>query len=63
MRWHIHFSRMGIELFLYVPLVWIMATWLLFRGWRTGSWLILGGSGVALAAGMYTYQGAWIVPF
>ena len=62
MRWHIHFSRMGIEP-VYVPLVWIMATWLLLRGWRTGSWLSYAGSGVALAAGMYAYQGAWVIPF
>jgi len=62
MRWHIHFSRMGIEP-VYVPLVWICATWLLLRGWRTGSWLSYGGSGVALAAGMYAYQGAWVIPF
>lgn len=62
MRWHIHFSRMGIEP-VYVPLVWISATWLLLRGWRTGSWLSYGGSGIALAAGMYAYQGAWVIPF
>lgn len=62
MRWHIHFSRMGIEP-VYVPLVWIVATWLLLRGWRTGARSTSVGSGVALAAGMYAYQGAWVIPF
>jgi len=62
MRWHIHFSRMGIEPIL-VPLTWTVATWLLLRGWRTGHWISFVGCGVALAAGMYTYQGAWVIPF
>jgi len=62
MRWHIHFSRMGIEPIL-VPLTWTAATWLLLRGWRTGHWSNFVGCGVVLAAGMYTYQGAWIIPF
>ena len=62
MRWHIHFSRMGIEPIL-VPLVWTAATWLLLRGWRTGHWISFVGCGVILAAGMYSYQGAWIIPF
>lgn len=62
MRWHIHFSRMGIEPII-VPLLWSAATALFLRGWRTGRWLSFAGSGVVLAAGMYTYQGAWIIPF
>ncbi len=62
LRWHIHFSRMGIEPIL-VPLVWSAATWLLFRGWRSGSWLSFAGCGAVLGIGMYTYQGAWVVPF
>lgn len=62
MRWHIHFSRMGIEP-VYVPLVWIVATWLLLRGWRTGAQWPFVGSGIVLAAGMYAYQGAWVIPF
>ncbi len=61
MRWHVHFSRMGIEPIL-VPLEWAAATWLLLRGWRTGSWLSFAGCGVVLAACMYTYQGAWVIP-
>ena len=61
MRWHIHFSRMGIEPII-VPLIWTASTWLLLRGWRTGSKLAFIACGVVLAAGMYTYQAAWFVP-
>lgn len=62
MRWHLHFSRMGIEPII-VPLLWSAATALFLYGRRTGRWLSFAGSGVILAAGMYTYQGAWIIPF
>jgi hypothetical protein len=62
MRWHIHFSRMGIEPIL-VPLLWAAATWLLLRGWRLQSWGSLALCGLLLALAMYSYQGAWIVPF
>ncbi|MEZ4679204.1 MAG: hypothetical protein R2932_33795 [Caldilineaceae bacterium] len=62
MRWHIHFSRMGIEP-IFVPLVWTLATGLLLYGWRTGNRPAFVGSGVVLAAGMYAYQGAWVIPF
>ena len=61
MRWHIHFSRMGIEPII-VPLIWAASIWLLLRGWRTGSKLAFIACGVVLAAGMYTYQAAWFVP-
>ena len=62
MRWHIHFSRMGIEPVL-VPLVWSAAIWLLLVAWRTGRWLAYAMAGVVIAAGMYAYQGAWVIPF
>ena len=62
MRWHFHFSRMGIEPIL-TPLVWASATWLFLRGWRTGHWLDFAGSGVMLATAMYSYQAAWLIPF
>ena len=61
LRWHIHFSRMGIEP-IFVPLLWAAATWLLLRGWRTGSWLAFAGCGALLAAAMYSYQGSWVIP-
>ncbi len=62
LRWHIHFSRIGIEPII-VPLLWTSALWLLLRGWRTGHWVNFAGCGVLLAASMYTYQAAWIIPF
>ncbi len=62
MRWHLHFSRMGIEPII-VPLIWTLSTWLLLVGWRTGRFAAFVGSGSVLAAGMYAYQGAWFIPF
>lgn len=62
MRWHVHFSRMGIEPVI-VPLIWALSLYLLLFGWRSGRWLAFVGSGVGAAASMYTYQGAWIIPF
>ena len=61
MRWHLHFSRMGIEPVM-VPMFWAVATWLLLRAWRTGAWWMYGALGIALALGMYAYQGAWVIP-
>lgn len=61
MRWHIHFSRIGIEPIL-VPLLWAGSAWLMLRGWRTGGWLSFLGAGVLMAAAAYTYQGAWVIP-
>ncbi len=62
MRWHVHFSRMAIEP-IHAPLEWALATALLLRGWRTGGWLHFAALGVVLAATLYTYQGAWVIPF
>ena len=62
MRWHLHFSRMGIEPIL-VPLFWSASLWLFLRVQRTGGWRSFAGSGVLLAGAMYAYQGAWIIPF
>ncbi len=61
MRWHIHFSRMGIES-IYVPLIWTLAIWSMLYGWRTGKWLGFILSGVTVGIGMYTYRGAWVIP-
>lgn len=61
MRWHVHFSRMGIEPVM-VPLEWAAAHWLLLAGWRTGRWPAFLGLGAVLAASLYTYQAAWIIP-
>lgn len=61
MRWHIHFSRMGIEPIL-TPLLWAAATWLLLRGWRTGHALHYAGGGALVGLAMYAYQAAWVIP-
>ena len=61
MRWHIHFSRIGIEPIL-VPVLWASAIGLLLHGWRTGNWLSFAGCGVLVAASMYAYQAAWVIP-
>ena len=62
MRWHIHFSRMGIEP-IFVPLVWAVSMALFLYGWRTGQRLSFIASGIVLGTGMYTYRGAWVIPF
>jgi hypothetical protein len=61
MRWHVHFSRVGIEPIL-VPLLWALATWGLLRGWRTRQWPGFVICGIALGLGMYAYMGAWVTP-
>lgn len=61
MRWHVHFSRMGIEP-IYVPLMWTASAWLLLHGWRTGRLISFAASGMIVGAGMYTYRGAWVLP-
>jgi hypothetical protein len=52
---------MGIEP-IWMPLQWAVATALLLHAVRTGRWAAYGALGVALAAPMYTYQGAWHYP-
>jgi hypothetical protein len=61
MRWHFHFSRIGIEP-IWTPLLWASATWLLLRGWRTGQWTSFMASGILAAAAMYAYKSAWMIP-
>lgn len=61
MRWHIHFSRIGIEPIL-VPLIWASALWCFLHGWRTGQPATFAGSGLLLAAALYAYQSAWVIP-
>ncbi len=61
MRWHIHFSRIGIEPII-VPIIWAGAFWALFHGWRTNHWWSFIGCGIFVAAAMYTYPGAWVIP-
>ncbi len=61
MRWHVHFSRVGIEPII-VPLEWAAAVWLLLHGYRTRRWFSYVGCGVVTAASVYTYPGAWVLP-
>lgn len=61
MRWHLHFSRMGIEP-IFVPLWWTLALGLCLRAWRTWRWHWFALCALVLAAAMYTYQGAWVIP-
>ncbi|MEX1019509.1 MAG: hypothetical protein WDZ49_07615 [Litorilinea sp.] len=67
LRWHIHFSRMGIEPIL-GPLLWAASLWLLLVAWRTmparpwRAYAAFAGSGVLAAAALYTYQAVWILP-
>jgi hypothetical protein len=61
LRWHVHFSRMGIEPVI-VTLETAAALWLLLLAARTGRKLAWAGCGGVLALGIYTYQGAWLLP-
>lgn len=61
MRWHVHFSRMGIEP-VQVPLFWAVAMWLLLRAWRIGAWWLYAALGIMVGLSMYTYQGGWVIP-
>lgn len=61
MRWHIHFSRIGIEPIL-VPFIWASAMWCFLHGWRTGQLASFVGSGILVAAALYAYQSAWVIP-
>jgi hypothetical protein len=61
MRWHIHFSRVGIEPVL-VPLFLTLILWALWRARRTNSpaaWLALG---VVVGLTPYTYPAGRLLP-
>ncbi|MCU0500589.1 MAG: glycosyltransferase family 39 protein [Anaerolineae bacterium] len=61
MRWHIIFSRVGIEPIL-VPLFLVLILWAFWRAIRVnhrGNWLLLGILGGLI---LYTYQVAWLFP-
>ena len=61
LRWHITFSRMGIEPVL-VPLFLILIFWGLFRGLRTNRWTAWLSTGLALGFCVYSYPAAWLLP-
>ncbi len=55
------FSREGLEPSL-VPFFLALSLWLLWRGWRTGSWIAFVMGGLAFGLGFYTYQAYWAAP-
>ena len=59
--WHIHFSRVGIEPIL-LPLFAVLASYFLWRGFRTGRSLSFALSGIFLGGSLYTYRGARLLP-
>ncbi len=61
MRWHIHYSRVGIEPIL-IPLELTVLLWAFWRGVRTGglgAWLVVAA---ATASGLYTYPAGRLFP-
>ena len=61
MRWHIIFSRVGIEPIL-VPLFLVLILWAFWRAWRTGRWTAWVALGIATGLGVYTYPGGRLLP-
>lgn len=61
MRWHITFSRVGIEPVL-VPLFLMFLLWSFSRGMRTGSLGAWVGMGLAAGFGPYTYPAGRLLP-
>lgn len=61
MRWHITFSRVGIEPVL-VPLFLVLVLWGFWRGMRTGRLYAWAGMGLAAGLGPYTYPAGRLLP-
>lgn len=61
MRWHITFSRVGIEPIL-VPFFLVLLLWAFWRAWRTGSLLAWAATGALAGAGVYIYPAARLLP-
>ncbi len=61
MRWHITFSRVGIEPIL-APLFLILILWAFWRAWRTGSSAAWGMLGLAVGLSLYIYPAARLLP-
>ena len=61
MRWHIIFSRVGIEPIL-VPLFLTLILWAFWRAWRTGSMIAWAAAGLATGLGLYIYPAARLLP-
>jgi 4-amino-4-deoxy-L-arabinose transferase-like glycosyltransferase len=61
MRWHIIFSRVGIEPIL-VPLFLVLILWAFWRAWRTGRWTAWLALGITTGLGVYTYPVGRLLP-
>jgi 4-amino-4-deoxy-L-arabinose transferase-like glycosyltransferase len=61
MRWHIHYSRVGIEPVL-VPLLWALLLWGFWHGLRTGRAVGWAMMGAAAALGPYAYPAGRMLP-
>ncbi|MDQ1300421.1 MAG: hypothetical protein QG637_338, partial [Chloroflexota bacterium] len=61
MRWHIIFSRVGIEPIL-VPLFLTLILWAFWRAWRTGSTGAWAAAGLATGLSLYIYPAARLLP-
>ncbi|MGC8782664.1 MAG: glycosyltransferase family 39 protein, partial [Anaerolineae bacterium] len=61
MRWHITFSRVGIEPIL-VPLFLVWLLWAFWHGRRTGRAWAWAAAGAAAGAGVYVYPAARLLP-
>ena len=60
-RWHVNFSRFGMNGVL-APLFAALALYFLLKGLRTREPLDFLWGGMALGGGMYTYIGFWLIP-
>jgi 4-amino-4-deoxy-L-arabinose transferase-like glycosyltransferase/sugar lactone lactonase YvrE len=60
-RWHVNFSRFGMNGIL-APLFAALALYFLLKGLRTREPLDFLWGGMALGGGMYTYIGFWLIP-
>jgi 4-amino-4-deoxy-L-arabinose transferase-like glycosyltransferase len=61
MRWHLIFSRVGIEPIL-APLFLTLILWAFWRAWRTGSTVAWAAAGLATGLGLYIYPAARLLP-
>jgi 4-amino-4-deoxy-L-arabinose transferase-like glycosyltransferase len=61
LRWHVFFSRVGIEPVL-VPLFVVLVLWAFWRSLRTDAWGAWAALGVCLGLSVYTYPAGWLLP-
>jgi len=61
MRWHIIYSRVGIEPIL-VPFFLTLILWTFWRAWRIGSVIAWAAAGLATSLSLYIYPAARLLP-